>query len=50
LSQRIGIAPRGRAAPSGKEPKTVRHRLNKLYEPGLVAPGDSHAAGRRRVS
>jgi hypothetical protein len=27
----------GRAVLPGKEPKTVRHRLNKLYEHGLVA-------------
>ena len=40
LLDRAGLVPPsliGRAALHGKEPKTVRHRLNKLYEHGLVA-------------
>lgn len=40
LLDRVGLAlPSliGRAALPSKEPKTVRHRLNKLYEHGLIA-------------
>ncbi len=40
LLDRAGLVPPamiGRAAMPGKEPKAVRHRLNKLYEHGLVA-------------
>jgi hypothetical protein len=40
LLDRAGLVPPsliGRAVLPGKEPKTVRHRLNKLYEHGLLA-------------
>ncbi|RKQ90828.1 type IV secretion system coupling TraD/TrwB family protein [Solirubrobacter pauli] len=40
LLDRVGVAlPSliGRAAMPGREPKSVRHRLNKLYEHGLIA-------------
>jgi DNA-binding Lrp family transcriptional regulator len=40
LLDRAGLVPPsmiGRAVLPGREPKTVRHRLNKLYEHGLVA-------------
>jgi Replication-relaxation len=40
LLDRVGLvlpSQLGRAVLPGKEPKTVRHRLNKLYEHGLVA-------------
>jgi hypothetical protein len=36
----------GRAVLPGKEPKTVRHRLNKLYEHGLVARAGIGLRGR----
>ena len=36
----------GRAVLPGKEPKTVRHRLNKLYEHGLVARAGIGLSGR----
>ena len=36
----------GRAVLPGKEPKTVRHRLNKLYEHGLIARAAIGVSGR----
>jgi hypothetical protein len=36
----------GRAVLPGKEPRTVRHRLNKLYEHGLIARAAIGVSGR----